>query len=85
MSGHEDVLNSEVKRWSAKSVDELIAELPDVEVYAVVLDGKEYQVEVDLLENNDKYVHVMVAVDDGTIPSSFRPLVQTFFCPKPTR
>jgi hypothetical protein len=72
------VLDVEVKKWSAKSCAELIAELRDVEAYQVEVDGKEYQVEVQLLENTDKYVHVCVDVDDGSIPASFRPLSESF-------
>lgn len=33
--------------------------------YIVELDSKKYQVEVEILENTDKYIHVMVADDDG--------------------
>jgi hypothetical protein len=72
------VLDAEVKKWSAKSCSELIAELRDVEAYQVEVDGKEYQVEVQLLENTDKYVHVCVDVDDGSIPASFHPLSESF-------
>jgi len=72
------VLDVEVKKWSTKSCAELIAELRDVEAYQVEVDGKEYQVEVQLLENTDKYVHVCVDVDDGSIPASFRPLSESF-------
>jgi hypothetical protein len=31
-----------------------------------------------MLENTDKYVHVCVDMDDGSIPASFRPLSQSF-------
>ncbi len=72
------VLDAEVKTWSAKSCEQLIAELRDVEAYQVVVEGKKYTVEVQLLENTDKYVHVCVDVDDGSIPASFRPLSESF-------
>ena len=72
------VLDAEVKRWSAKSCADLIAELRDVAVYQVEVDGKKYTVEVQLLENADKYVHVGVDVDDGSVPASFRPLSSSF-------
>jgi hypothetical protein len=49
----------------------------------VELDSKKYQVEVELLENADKYVHVMVAVDDGSLPASISPLTRTFISQKP--
>jgi hypothetical protein len=72
------VLDSEVKPWSAKSCPELVAELRDVEAYQVDFEGKKYTVEVQLLENTDRYVHVCVDVDDGSIPASFRPLSESF-------
>jgi hypothetical protein len=72
------VLDAEVKTWSAKSCEQLIAELRDVEAYQVEAEGKKYTVEVQLLENTDKYVHVCVDVDDGSMPASFRPLSESF-------
>jgi hypothetical protein len=72
------VLDAEVKKWGAKPWAELIAELQDVEAYQVEVDGKKYTVEVQLLENTDKYVHIGVGVDDGSIPASFRPLSSSF-------
>ncbi len=77
------VLDAEVKRWSAKSSTELISELRDVEAYDVDFEGKNYQVEVELLENTEEYVHVCLAVDDGSIPASFRPLSESFIRQKP--
>ena len=77
------VLDAEVARWSAMSCDELIAALTDVHAYEVARDGKTYQVEVELLENTEKYVHVMVAVDDGSLPASIVPLTDTFIREKP--
>jgi hypothetical protein len=72
------VLDAEIKKWSTKSCAELLAELADVQAYEVESEGKKYQVEVELLENTQKYVHVAVAVDDGSIPASFRPLSSSF-------
>jgi hypothetical protein len=77
------VLNSEVQRWSAMSYDQLISELRTVQAYVVELDSKKYQIEVDILENTDKYLHVMVAVDDGSLPASISPLTSTFISQKP--
>jgi hypothetical protein len=79
------VLEAEVKKWSAKSCSELIAELRDVEAYQVEVGGKKYTVEVQLLEDTDKYVHVGVGVDDGSIPASFRPLSSSFIRDKQQR
>ena len=77
------VLDSEVKRWSAMSCRQLVSELHEVQTYEVELDSKQYQVEVELLENTEKYVHVMVAVDDGHLPASIWPATDTFICQKP--
>ena len=77
------VLDSEVKRWSAMSCRQLVSELHEVQTYEVELDSKQYQVEVELLENTKKYVHVMVAVDDGHLPASISPATHTFICQKP--
>jgi hypothetical protein len=79
------VLHSEVRRWSAMTCEQLISELRDLQAYEVELDSKKYQVEVQLLENTDKYVHVMVAVDDGSLPASISPSTHTFICSKPDR
>ena len=79
------VLDAEVKRWSAKSCSELVAELLDVEAYETEFEGAKYQVEVQLLEIRDTYVHVGVSVDDGGVPASFRPLSSSFVREKQQR
>jgi hypothetical protein len=76
------VLDAEVKRWSAKSCEQLLAELPEVQAYETEFENKMYQVEVEILENTEKYVHVLVAVDDGTLPASLSPLSSSFICEK---
>ena len=72
------VLDAEVKRWSAKSCEQLLAELEDVQAYETEFENNNYQVEVQILENTDKYVHVMVAVDDGSLPAAMSPLSTSF-------
>ncbi len=57
---------------------QLVEELRDLSAYEVEVDSKTYQVEVQLLENTDRYVHVMVAVDDGSLPGSLFPVSGTF-------
>ena len=76
------VLDSEVKHWSAMSPDKMLAELGDREVYEVEVDSKNYQVEVTLLENTANYLHIMVSVDDGSLPASIFPLTETIICQK---
>jgi len=56
----------------------LLSDLSEVQAYEVEVESRRYQVEVDLLENTARYVHVMVAVDDGSLPASLWPLTTTF-------
>jgi hypothetical protein len=72
------ILDSEVQRWSAMSCEDLLDKLQDHQTYEIERDSKTYQIEVELLENTEKHLHVMVAVDDGSLPASLAPLVQTF-------
>ena len=72
------MLDSEMERWSAKSYDQLANELHDGQSYVVEFDGKEYQVEVELLEKTEGYVHAMLSVDDGSLPASISPLTRSF-------
>jgi hypothetical protein len=51
------VLNAEVKRWSALSCSQLVSELHDSQTYEIESDCKKYQVEVELLENTEQYLH----------------------------
>lgn len=74
------MLDAEVKRWSAMSCEQLASQLHDVQAYEVQFESKPYQVEVELLENTEDYLHVMVAVDDGSLPASFTPLTHSFIC-----
>ena len=76
------VLDSEVKRWSALSYEQLESELQHLQDYEVEIDSKKYQVEVELLENTDQYLHVLIAVDDGRLPASISPLTHSFICRK---
>jgi hypothetical protein len=77
------VLDAEIKKWSTKSCAELVRELSDVLAYQVEFEDKKYQVEVQLLENTEKYVHVSVDVDDGSFHAPFRPLSSSFIREKP--
>lgn len=72
------VLDAELKRWSAKSSEQLLAELGVVQAYEIEFENKGYQVEVEILENTEKYLHVIVAVDDGSLPGAMRPLSESF-------
>ena len=72
------VLDVETKYWSSMSCEQLIAELHEVRAYAVEREAKQYQVEVQLLEDTNAYVHVVVAVDDCSLPAAIVPLTHTF-------
>ncbi|MGH9495552.1 MAG: hypothetical protein ACRD3B_11185 [Candidatus Sulfotelmatobacter sp.] len=72
------VLDAELKRWSAKSCEQLLAELGELRAYETEFKSKKYQVEVEILENTEKYVHVVVAVDDSALPASISPLSEGF-------
>ena len=72
------VLDLEVQRLSIMSYGQLASELRDHPVYEVELDSKKYQVELEILETTEKYVNVMVAVDDGSLPASLLPLTHSF-------
>jgi hypothetical protein len=74
------VLEAEVRRRSAMSCDQLISALPDVQTYEIEFESKKYQIEVELLENTDNYVHVGIAVDNGRFWRAMRPLSSSFIC-----
>lgn len=71
------ILDAEVKRWSELPVDQLIEKLRELQAYEVTDGGKKYQVEVDVLENTESYVHFCVSVDDGSLPHSIFPLSES--------
>jgi hypothetical protein len=60
------------------SAERLIAELHELRAYEIEVDSRRYQVEVELLENTNAYVHVVVGVDDGHLPMSVAPVTQSF-------
>ena len=55
---------------------QLISQLADPQTYEV--ESKKYQIEVQILENTDSYVHVGVAVDDAHFWRAMRPLSSSF-------
>jgi hypothetical protein len=71
----QQVLDSEMNRWSAMSDARLVSELlDDHQEYQVEFESEQYNVEVELIENSAQYLHVVIAVDDGTLPGSMSPL-----------
>ena len=76
------VLQSELGNWASLSPDDLLNEIRNRDVYEVVEGPNRYQIEVVLLENTPEYLHVSIAVDDGSLRVSFRPEADSFICRK---
>ena len=76
------MLDLEVQRWSAIPYEELLSTLQHLHTYEIEMASTKYQVEVEILEKTDQYLHVMVAVDDGSLPASILPSCRTFICTK---
>jgi hypothetical protein len=74
-----------MQRWSALPYEQLICRLDGHQAYVVEHDSRKYQVEVELLENTEEYVHVIVGVDDGSLPASFAPSTDSFILQKSRR
>ena len=77
-----NVLQREMSRWSSMSSNDVLPELGTRDVYEVVVASRQYQVEVVVLENTPEYLHVGIAVDDGSLPASIRPESESFLCRK---
>jgi hypothetical protein len=78
------ILDSEVKRWTSMSCDEVLSELRVRGVYEITDGSKHYQVEAELLVDSPDYIQVLIAVDDGTLPESLHPASQGFICARKT-
>jgi hypothetical protein len=77
------ILENELKNWSAMSHEQITSKLPERnECYDVEFQTKKYQVEVDILEDTRDYLHVMISVDDGSLPASLKPVSCSFICQK---
>lgn len=72
------VLDREVTRWSSKSCGELRTELKDGKECEVEFESVTHQVEVEILEDTSAYVHISIAVDDGSLPSSIFSATHSF-------
>jgi hypothetical protein len=76
-------LDGEVQRWLAMPLSQMQAALRDRQVYEVEFAANRYQVEIEILQNNERHVQVMVAVDDGSLPASLVPITHIFIRDKP--
>jgi hypothetical protein len=72
-------LEAEVARWSVVSSKQLVEELSEGEKeYQIEFNAKQFQVEVQLVENTPDYIHVVVSIDDGSLLSSLLPATRGF-------
>ena len=77
------VLDFEVRRWVDAPYEELVSALRNQQAYEIEFESRKYQVEIEMLENTEQYIHVMVAVDDGHLPASILPVTHSFIRNKP--
>ena len=73
------LLDAETKLWAAKSYDQLARELDDVTAYSRGEGEDFHQFEVQIVEHEEAYLHILVSVDDGSFRRSFSPLTTGFF------
>jgi len=64
------------------SCDTVLTELQNRDIYEVVAESRHYQVEAVLLEDAPEYLHVSIAVDDGSLLGSIHPISESFICRK---
>jgi hypothetical protein len=72
------VLDAETERWSGMCCEQLMSELHEGRCYQIEVRSKQYQVEVEILENTGEYLHVALTVDDGSLPMSIVPVTRSF-------
>ena len=60
----QDLLDAETEYWSRKSFDSLVTELSDVVAYGRGSDADFHWFEVQMIEHEPGYVHVVVSIDD---------------------
>ena len=72
MGSLSEQLDSELRIWKAKTYSELLAiKYPYTYERGITGEADSYEVEVDLLERNDQYVHLSVAVSNGGLSAFF--------------
>ena len=74
----EDLLDAETSNWSQKSFANLIKELTDVVAYERGSEADFHQFEVQMIEHEPDYVHVIVSIDDGSFVRFCAPLSRGF-------
>ncbi len=74
----QDLLDAETNNWSKKSFDSLATELSDVVAYGRGSGAGFHQFEIQAIEREPDYVHVIVSIDDGSFMKFFAPLTRGF-------
>ena len=74
----ERVLAAEIDAWSRKPLSQLEESLQEPHSYECPFEGQRFQVEVQLLEVEKPYVHVGVAVDNGSLWRTVKPVASSF-------
>ena len=77
------VLDREVQRWRAVPLAELEAAVRGNRTYEVDFEANPYQVGIEDLENTDRAIHVVISVDDGSLPASMLSATDSFIVHKP--
>jgi hypothetical protein len=78
----EPILEAEIKEWSAKSCDELLAELSGGSCYPATFGTKTFQCEVQIVENTDAFLRLAILIDDGTEWGALKPFGGDFIVQK---
>lgn len=75
----QELLDIEADRWSRKSYVLLVRELEDVVSYGRGEGDDFHQFEVQRIESDPEFVHVLLSIDDGSFRKSFSPQTSGFF------
>ena len=74
----QSLLDREIEEWSSKSFSKLIEELADVVTFQRGGKPDFHQFEVQMIEQEPEYLHILVSVDDGSFRKFFAPLTRGF-------
>jgi hypothetical protein len=72
------LLDAEVDQLSRRSYARLVDDLPDVLAYERGGGASYHQFEVQMIEHQPDYVHVVVSIDDGSFLRSISPMTRSF-------
>jgi len=72
------LLDAEVDQLSRRSYARLVDDLPEVLAYERGGGASYHQFEVQMIEHQPDYVHVVVSIDDGSFLRSISPMTRSF-------